>query len=70
LIETITHLAFYSGWPSAVIAISGATEVFQTRWRRAPRALPFSIVLAIRSRTGHATSAERCWPWTAPTWPV
>lgn len=28
LIETITHLAFYSGWPSAVTAIGVAKEVF------------------------------------------
>jgi 4-carboxymuconolactone decarboxylase len=29
LIEAITHLAFYAGWPSAVTAISVAKEVFQ-----------------------------------------
>jgi 4-carboxymuconolactone decarboxylase len=29
LIETITHLAFYAGWPSAVTAIGVAREVFQ-----------------------------------------
>ena len=29
LIETITHLAFYSGWPSAVSAIAVAREVFE-----------------------------------------
>lgn len=28
LVETITHLAFYSGWPNAVTAISIAKEVF------------------------------------------
>jgi 4-carboxymuconolactone decarboxylase len=28
LIEAITHLAFYSGWPNAVTAISIAREVF------------------------------------------
>ena len=28
LFEVITHLAFYSGWPSAVTAISTAKEVF------------------------------------------
>ena len=28
LIETITHLAFYSGWPSAVTAVGVAKEVF------------------------------------------
>jgi 4-carboxymuconolactone decarboxylase len=29
LIETITHLAFYSGWPNAMTAITVAKEVFQ-----------------------------------------
>jgi 4-carboxymuconolactone decarboxylase len=29
LIETITHLAFYAGWPNAVSAIAVAKEVFQ-----------------------------------------
>ena len=29
LIETITHLAFYAGWPNAVTAISVAKEVFR-----------------------------------------
>jgi 4-carboxymuconolactone decarboxylase len=31
LIETIRHLAFYAGWPSAVTAISVAKEVFQKK---------------------------------------
>jgi 4-carboxymuconolactone decarboxylase len=31
LIETITHLAFYAGWPSAVTAIGVAKEVFQQK---------------------------------------
>jgi len=29
LIETITHLAFYAGWPSAVTAVGVAKEVFK-----------------------------------------
>jgi 4-carboxymuconolactone decarboxylase len=29
LIETITHLAFYSGWPKAISAITVAKEVFK-----------------------------------------
>jgi 4-carboxymuconolactone decarboxylase len=29
LIKTITQLAFYAGWPSAVAAISVAKDVFQ-----------------------------------------
>ena len=29
LIETITHMAFYAGWPSAVTALQVAKEVFK-----------------------------------------
>lgn len=29
LVEAITHLAFYSGWPNAVTALVIAKEVFQ-----------------------------------------
>ena len=29
LIETITHLAFYSGWPNAVSATADAKDVFK-----------------------------------------
>jgi 4-carboxymuconolactone decarboxylase len=29
LIETITHLAFYSGWPNSVSAVAVAKEVFR-----------------------------------------
>jgi 4-carboxymuconolactone decarboxylase len=31
LIETITHLAFYCGWPNAVSAINVAREVFDKK---------------------------------------
>lgn len=31
LIETITHLAFYAGWPNAVTAIAFAREVFEKK---------------------------------------
>jgi len=31
LVEAITHMAFYSGWPSAVSAIATAKEVFQKK---------------------------------------
>jgi 4-carboxymuconolactone decarboxylase len=31
LIEEITHLAFYAGWPSAVTAVGVAREVFQKK---------------------------------------
>jgi 4-carboxymuconolactone decarboxylase len=29
LVETMTHLAFYAGWPNAVTAVSVAREVFK-----------------------------------------
>ena len=29
IVETITHLAFYAGWPSAVTAVTVAKEVFE-----------------------------------------
>ena len=29
LIETITHLAFYSGWPNAMSCMAVAKELFQ-----------------------------------------
>jgi 4-carboxymuconolactone decarboxylase len=31
LIETITHLAFYAGWPNAVMAVAVAKEVFEKK---------------------------------------
>ena len=31
LVEAITHLAFYAGWPSAVTAIGVAREAFQQK---------------------------------------
>lgn len=31
VVEVITHLAFYSGWPNGVTAVSVAKEVFQKK---------------------------------------
>ncbi len=31
LVETITHLAFYSGWPTAMSAITLAKEIFSKK---------------------------------------
>jgi 4-carboxymuconolactone decarboxylase len=31
VVETITHLAFYAGWPNAITAIAVAREVFQKK---------------------------------------
>src|SRR5512140_2155181 len=31
VIETITHLAFYAGWPNAITAITVAKEVFEKK---------------------------------------
>ena len=29
IVETITHLAFYAGWPNAISAVGVAREVFK-----------------------------------------
>lgn len=34
LVETITHLAFYAGWPNALTAVSVAKEVFENKVTR------------------------------------
>jgi 4-carboxymuconolactone decarboxylase len=31
IVESITHLAFYAGWPSAITAVTVAKEVFETK---------------------------------------
>jgi 4-carboxymuconolactone decarboxylase len=31
LVELITHLAFYSGWPTAITAAALAREVFEAK---------------------------------------
>lgn len=40
LVEVITHLAFYSGWPNAVTAVGVAREVFQGRPAQPQRGNP------------------------------
>ena len=37
LVETITHLAFYSGWPNAMTAITVAKEVFKEAEQEDPQ---------------------------------
>jgi hypothetical protein len=49
LIETITHLAFYAGWPNAVTALGVAKEVFE-------RQTPVSSRLHQRPRWSHGRS--------------
>jgi 4-carboxymuconolactone decarboxylase len=31
IVESITHLAFYAGWPSAITAVTVAKEVFESK---------------------------------------
>jgi 4-carboxymuconolactone decarboxylase len=31
IVESITHLAFYAGWPSAITAVTAAKDVFETK---------------------------------------
>jgi 4-carboxymuconolactone decarboxylase len=33
LVEAMTHLAFYAGWPNAITAVTVAREVFQNQKR-------------------------------------
>lgn len=40
LIETITHLAFYAGWPNAVSAIAVAKDVFRAPDAKSPEPNP------------------------------
>jgi len=40
LIETITHLAFYSGWPNAVSAVTVAKDVFRKEDAKTPSSKP------------------------------
>src|SRR5947207_2571746 len=40
LIESITHLAFYSGWPKAMSAITVAKEIFKTQQLAVSSMLP------------------------------
>jgi 4-carboxymuconolactone decarboxylase len=37
LVETITHLAFYVGWPNAMSAVNRAKEIFAKKKEEAPR---------------------------------
>ena len=48
LSETITHLAFYSGWPNAMVAVTAAKEVFDSRGidgEQLPEATPTPLPL-------------------------
>ena len=36
LVEAITHLAFYAGWPSAMSAMRAAKHLFETESRETP----------------------------------
>ena len=54
LIEAITHLAFYSGWPNAVTATTVAREVFQ----KSERIMTNEVVVVEQRRK---CIAANCW---------
>lgn len=65
LSEIITHLAFYSGWPNAMSAVSVTKAVFETRGVT-PDALPDAFRTCFLSIRKQKSSVQRqwkkCWP--------
>jgi 4-carboxymuconolactone decarboxylase len=74
LVEAITHLAFYAGWPGAVSAVGVAREVFQKKGRRAPATMDPAKLRADgsgwkrvgRGGVGSATGSQRTTPSVMP----
>jgi 4-carboxymuconolactone decarboxylase len=54
LVETITHLAFYSGWPNAVTAVGVAREVFA---EGKDEGAPTSPAVIVNKAAGQPTTA-------------
>lgn len=66
LSEIITHLAFYSGWPNAMSAVSvtKAVAVFETRGVTAdalPEASPDLLPLNQEAEKQRSETVEKCW---------
>lgn len=60
LSEIITHLAFYSGWPNAMSAVSVTKAVFETRGVT-PDALPDASPTCFLSIRKQKSSVQRQW---------
>lgn len=60
LSEIITHLAFYSGWPNAMSAVSVTKAVFETRGVT-PDALPDASRTCFLSIRKQKSSVQRQW---------
>lgn len=69
LSETITHLAFYSGWPNAMAAVAVATEVFAARSispDQLPQASPALLPLDEKAEAQRAAGNEQQFGTVAP----
>jgi 4-carboxymuconolactone decarboxylase len=67
--ETITHLAFYSGWPNAMSAVVAAKEVFAARGITAdqlPQASPALLPLDEKAEAQRASRNEELFGAVAP----
>ncbi|MDB5822116.1 MAG: carboxymuconolactone decarboxylase family protein [Herminiimonas sp.] len=67
--EIITHLAFYSGWPNAMVAVGAAKEVFAERKIGADQLPPASVELLPLDKAAEeqrATSVEQNFGKVAP----
>jgi 4-carboxymuconolactone decarboxylase len=67
--ELITHLAFYSGWPSAMSAVAVAKNVFTERkieGEQLPPALPALLPLDQDTETKRAANVEQLFGKVAP----
>ena len=67
--ETITHLAFYSGWPNAMSAAAAAKEVFAARGitsDQLPQASPALLPLDEKAEAQRASRNEQLFGAVAP----
>jgi len=67
--ETITHLAFYSGWPNAISAVAAAKEVFAVRGissGQLPQAFPALLPLDEKAEAQRASRNEQLFRAVAP----
>jgi 4-carboxymuconolactone decarboxylase len=69
LSETMTHLAFYSGWPNAMAAVAVAKDIYAERRIGAdelPSASPALLALDEAAEQKRATNVEQQFGTTAP----
>ncbi len=69
LSETITHLAFYAGWPNAMSAVASAKEIFAARGitpDQLPQASPTLLPLDEKAEAQRASRNEQQFGAVAP----